>query len=288
MTSSPPSSDDGPGRLTTDELRQRLDQIFYFDVSSGRNYDDLIDVLTLLPRPKQDFALHWAAVAAQTHLEIGYLVILMTPEALRRLSFKQAEQWVIAALDAYDGSGVRPAVARLRDIEGFARGPGGQALSLESIEGRLARFLQGLSGRPLHLAAAKDGVAWTDTETVFLPPSLDAGSADAALERYKALAALHWAQGRYGTFQAEFDAVLSTYPQRELALDWLGLLEALRLTACVGRELPGLRASMDDLVASLPPQLDAARADLARPDATVHDSLAWLPRLIASPPPRLP
>lgn len=289
MTSSPPSSEhDEPGRLTTDELRQRLDQIFYFDVSSGRNYDDLIDVLTLLPRPKQDFALHWASVAAQTHLEIGYLVILMTPEALRRLSFKQAERWVIAALDAYDGSGVRPAVARLRDIDGFARGPAGQVLSLESIEGRLARFLQGLSGRPLHLATARDGVAWTDTETVFLPASLDAGSAEAALERYKALAALYWAQGRYGTFQADFDALLVATPNGERALGWLGLLETLRLTACVGRELPGLRSGMEALVAGLPAELDATRADLARAEASVTDSLAWLPRLMDGPPPSLP
>jgi len=289
MTSFPRSSDsEEQSRLTSDELRQRLDQIFYFDVSSGRNYDDLIDVLALLPRPKQDFALHWASVAAQTHLEIGYLVILLTPQALRHLSFKQAEQWVIAALDAYDGSGVRSAVERLRNIEGFTQGAAGQAMSLESIEGRLARFLQGLSGRPLRLAPAREGVAWTDTETVFLPPSQDAGSASAALERYKALAALHWAQGRYGTFQADFDVALATYPERNQALGWLGVLEALRLTACVGRELPGLRVSMEDLVAALPPQLDAARADLARPDATVQDSLDWLPRLIHSPLPPLP
>ena len=70
-------------RLTNEALRQSLDGIFSFDVSSGRNYEELIEALASLSRSEQDFSLHWAMVAAQTHLEIAYLVVLLMPDALR-------------------------------------------------------------------------------------------------------------------------------------------------------------------------------------------------------------
>jgi hypothetical protein len=136
-------------RLSNAALRRSLDGIFSFDVSSGRSYEELIDALASLSRSEQDFSLHWAMVAAQTHLEIAYLVVLLMPEALRRLGVKPAEAWVVAALDGFDRIGLRNAVTRLRDIEGFARGAVGHVIALESLEGRLARFLRGLSGRSL-------------------------------------------------------------------------------------------------------------------------------------------
>ena len=278
--------------LGSEELRQRLDQLFCFDVSSGRNYEELIEALALLPRTQQDFSLHWAMVAAQTHLEIGYLLILQAPVALRSLSFKQAEAWVVAALDGFDRTGLRTAVLRLRDIEGFAKGQISHTVTLEGVdglEGRLVRFLQGLSGRSLQVMAAE--TAWTDTETVFLPPSLDADCRDAGTVRYKAMATLLWAQGRYGTFNTDLDAALSNFPDRSSALAWLVLLEALRLSARVSQDLPGLRAELDQLTVGLPPELEPARSVLAQPDASVSDSLAWLyrqPRLASRPPPAYP
>ena len=72
-------------RLDGEELGERLDQIFSFDVSSGRSYEELTAAIASQPRSEQDFALHWALVAARTHLEIAYLVVLLAPQALRRL-----------------------------------------------------------------------------------------------------------------------------------------------------------------------------------------------------------
>ncbi len=132
-------------------LGARLDATFSFDVSSGRNYDELIEPLLAVGREEQEFALHWATVAARTHLEIAYLVVLLAPQALRILERRQAEAWVVAALDAFDQVGLRAAVMRLRDIEGYARGVSPAALSLDAMATRLQRFLQGLAGRPLRV-----------------------------------------------------------------------------------------------------------------------------------------
>jgi nitric oxide reductase NorD protein len=278
-----PSSE--TARLGGEELGARLDGIFSFDVSSGRSYQELIDALAPLPRDEQEFALHWAQVAARTHLEIAYLAVLLVPQALRRLSRRQAEAWLVAALEGFDRSGLRTAVVRLRDIEGFARGARGEVLALQDVDARLGRFLQGLSGRGLRVAAAE--AAWTDTETVFLPPVIAVASREAGAERYKAIAALLWAQARYGTFNVDLDAALPAGAGRDAALAWLALLEALRLAARLGHELPGLRGELAAMLHDLPPELDPARAILAAPQAGVGDSLVWLrqhPQLLAGPP----
>jgi hypothetical protein len=180
---------------------------------------------------------------------------------------------MVAALEAFDRTGLRAAVLCLRDIDGFARGALGQSLALESVEARLVRFLQGLSGRSLRVAAA--GTAWTDTETVYLPPAVEAPDRTAGTERYKAMAALLWAQARHGTFKIDLAAALAAFSERSIALAWLTQLEALRLTARLGRDLPGMRCELDALLQGLPPVLDSARG-ARRPRGRVADSLAWL------------
>ncbi|MBK9351577.1 MAG: nitric oxide reductase activation protein [Sulfuritalea sp.] len=213
-------------------------------------------------------------MAARTHLEIAYLVMLLAPQALRVLSRQQAEAWVVAALDGFDRIGLRAAVMRLRDIEGFARGVSPAAVSLDAITPRLQRFLQGLSGRPLRVEA--DVRPWTDTETVFLPPLVELASREASADRYLALSAMLWAQARWGTYAIDIDAALADFALPAHALNWLALLENLRLGAKLERELPGLRGEVTALLADLPPQLGTARAVLAAPGADVADAIAWL------------
>ena len=261
-------------RLDHAALGARLDAIFSFDVSSGRNYDELIEPLQGAERATQDFALHWATVAARTHLEIAYLVVLLAPQALCRLSSRQAEAWVVAALDGFDRIGLRAAVMALRDIEGFARGVSPAAVGLDAITPRLQRFLQGLSGRGLRVEA--DSAPWTDTETVYLPPRIELSSHEASAERYLALVALLWAQGRWGTYALDIDAALADFDRPDYALGWLALLEARRLGTRLSQELPGLRSELALLLEVLPPELDAAREALVAPGSDIADSIAWL------------
>lgn len=275
-------------RLDHAALGARLDAIFSFDVSSGRSYDELIEPLLGAARAEQEFALHWAKVAAPTHLEIAYLVVMLAPLALDRLSRRDAEAWVVAALDAFDRIGLRAAVMRLRDIEGFAQGISPATVSLDAITPRLQRFLQGLSGRSLRVEA--DHAVWTDTETVFLPPRIELASHEASAERYLALAAMLWAQGRWGSYAIDIDAALAGFDRPDHALGWLALLEARRLGARLGLELPGLRGELATLLDALPPELAAAREALGAAGAGVEDSIAWLrdhAQLAVSPAPTL-
>lgn len=278
------SSERSSRRLFSNELEERLDELL-FASTSHRSAKGMADGLEKLARAQQERVLHWVGVAAQSYAEIGYLVASLAPRALARLDAAGFEAWVLAGLDAYDREGGQAAMALLRDLDGFCalRENAPAAARLADVEARLARFLQGLCGRTLALSAG--AFAHTDTETVFLPAQLAAlPTQDENRRLYKATAALLWAQTRYGTFGSaavDVAAALARWPDRERALAWFAALEAVRLEAVLGAELPGLAAEIAALRGPWPEQLHAAVARLGRPDATVSQTLTFLAECMA-------
>jgi len=280
-------------KLFSDELELRLDELL-FASHSHRSAKNIADGLEKLSREQQERVLHWTGVAAQSYAEVGYLVAALAPKALARLDPAGFEAWVLAGLDAYDRHGGQAAMAQLRAIEAFAaareRAP--TAARLADQEARLARFLQGLSGRPLGLA--EGSVAHTDTETVFLPAQLaEYATAEDNRRLYKATAALLWAQTRYGTFgsaEVDVEARLARWPDRARALRWFAALEAVRLEAALAAELPGLAAEMARLRGPWPQALREAERRLGRADAAVSQTLTFLDECMAgaAEPPPLP
>ncbi len=267
-------------RLFEHELEEKLDALL-FASPSHRSIERLAALLEALPRHHQDLVLHWTGVAAQTYAEIGYLIATLAPKALEQIGEKDFEAWALAGLDAYDKEGLRPAMERLRDLDGFvAIREGRHAASFAELEQRLARFVQGLSGRALAVKAG--AYPWTDTETIFLPARLAHFVAAEDNRRfYMGLAVQLWAQTRHGTFNVDLDAALAQWPEREQALTWLALLEAARLESCVARDLPGLGGMLADLRGDWPAELAEALPELQAPGAGVGVTLAWLERFMA-------
>lgn len=289
MTSSTPSS----RKLFSNELEQRLDELL-FASTSHRSAKGIADGLERLKREEQERVLHWVGVAAQSYAEVGYLIASLAPRALGRLDAAGFEAWVLAGLDAYDRLGGQAAMALLRDLDGFcaAREHAPAAARFADIEVRLARFIQGLSGRALALSAGT--FPHTDTETVFLPAQLASlPTQDGNRRLYKATAALLWAQTRYGTFGSsavDIQSALARWPDRERALRWFAALEAVRLEVVLGAELPGLAAEIAALRGPWPQELRPAVERLGRADAAVSHSLTFLAECMAgdAEPPLLP
>ena len=278
MTSSAPSS----RRLFEHELQERLDVVL-FASPSHRSIDRLARSLEPLTRCQQEKVLHWAGIATRTNAEIGYLLATLAPVAFEQLDDEGFDAWVIAGLDGYDRDGLRRATELLRDVAGFGAARNGLArVTYAEVEARLTRFIQGLSGRPLALRSiGSDSAAWTDTESLFLPERMaERPSVEGNRRLYQATAALLWAQTRYGTFNADIDAAITALPDRRLALDWLSLLEAVRLEARIADELPGLAREIIGLHDAWPDVLTPALPRLQAPQATVQDSLALLPGLV--------
>jgi hypothetical protein len=266
-------------RLDHAALGARLDAIFSFDVSSGRNYDELIEPLLDVERAtSRNSRCTGPQVAARTHLEIAYLAVLLVPQALRRLSRRQAEAWLVAALEGFDRSGLRAAVVRLRDIDGFARGAfAATVLALQDVDARLGRFLQGLSGRSLRIAAA-DAV-WTDTETVFLPPA-DRGGQPARLgtERYKVHG--HPALGPGPLRQLSMSIIDAALPASAPGATprWPGwhCSKPCASGRGWGASCPECARNWWPCCTTCRRELDSAHAALAAPQAGMADSLDWL------------
>ncbi len=302
MTSSAPCFDLAPSRtpapagasarrLSAEALEERLDEVL-FAVQSRRSTTDLARGMANLPRAQQDLVLHWTEVATQTCAEVAWLIPKLAPRAVKLLDTDEFGAWVLSALDAYDSVGARGALERLRALDAFAAGLKRTAVAVAfgQEEMRLSRFIQGLSGRPLGLMVGVS--AWTDTETVFLPSRMDLlPTAEENRRLYKATAALLWAQTRYGSFgSADLDLApaLARFPDRERALSWLAVLEAVRLEARIGEELPGLAAEIARLRGPWPESLLPYVPRLHRTKATLADSLALLAECQALPAPALP
>lgn len=268
-------------KLFAHELAEILDA-FLFASPSHRSIERLADMLEPLPRKQQEFVLRVSRGAAKTNTEIAYLIATLSIDALGRLDERAFEDWVIAGLDIFDKKGLRAAVEALRDIEGFlAVREGRLHASFVDVEQRLARFVLGLSGRPLAIKAGS--YPWTDTETIFLPDRLaHFATAEENRRFYQGLAVQLWAQTRYGTFNVDLEAALAAWPEREQALTWLAHLEAVRLEACVARDLPGLGALLAGLRGTWPAELAGAIDELQAAEADIGCTLRWLAHFMAT------
>lgn len=263
-------------KLFAHELEARLDELLLLSLRQ-RSAAEPAARLEALPRSMQERVLHWAGVAAQTSDDLGWLIASLAAAQAASLG-ERLDDWARAGLDAYDRHGLAATRKALNDYSAahadIVRRPS-HGVAFDAVEGRLSRFLHALDGRPLKLASG--AMAWTDTETLWLPERIDfAGDAEGNRRIYSATAALLWAQARFGTFATDPEPELDAWPDRETALRWFSLFEAMRLEACIARELPGLGADIAVLRGPWPDHLAAAAAALARPDATVAASLACM------------
>jgi hypothetical protein len=228
-------------KLFAHELEARLDELLLLSLRQ-RSAEEPAALLEAMPRETQERVLHWAGVAAQTSDDLGWLIASLAAAQAPSLG-PQLDDWVRAGLDAYDRSGLaatRKALNEFADAHSKRSLRSQEGVAFAEIEGRLSRFLQALEGRPLKLATGPK--AWTDSETLWLPERLDA-AADIAGNRqlYKVIAGMLWAQTRFGSFNIDPEPELELWPDRERALAWFAVFEAMRLEACIAVELPGRR-----------------------------------------------
>ena len=261
------------------EIEEQCEELIGAVLSSRRTAAGLAVPLAAQPRAVQEFTLHWVAVTARSSPELAYQFAAAAPGAIDALGVAGTEQWLVAAIDAFDRSGLYPAAASLKDLPGFIarRRDEAGAVAFGEVARVLEHFLAGLSGRPMKIEA--DDLPWTDTESVYLPRRIARfATREENFRAYKVAAALLWAQARHGTFSLD----AARYPGGERERGLLGVLESVRLAARFERELPGLHGDLDAL---RQPALDAdferAARPLRSPSSGVADSLDALRALPA-------
>lgn len=266
-------------KLFAHELEARLDELLLLSLRQ-RSAAEPAALLEALPRELQDRVLHWAGVAAQTSDDLGWLIASLAAVHAASLD-AQLDDWVRAGLEAYDLSGLAATRRTLTDFAAANRNRSQQSqggVAFAGVERRLSRFLQALDGRPLRLVSGPR--AWTDTETLWLPERIErAADSEGNRSLYKAMAAILWAQTRFGSFNVDPEPELELWPDREAALAWFTVFEAMRLEACIAVELPGLAQEIAGLRGPWPPQLAATAQRLAQAGTTAADSLAAMAEL---------
>lgn len=267
--------------LSASELEERMDVYLDPALSSRRTAAKPARDLAGLDRTRQQFVLHWGAVVARDNAELAYQFTAFAPAALGLMDLESVESWLIHAMNLYDKKGQMPAIRALQDVADFAahRQERLVGMGLEECAGILDRFVCGLNGRPLKIAA--DAQGFTDTETVFLPPVIGRmPDRDANFRLYKAMTVHLWAQNWYGTWRGGW--LLDALEAGRIASTDLGdfhALETARLDACIARDFPGLHRDMTALRDALDasPIGERAIADrLQRPEASVRDSLSLM------------
>ncbi|ALG69441.2 nitric oxide reductase activation protein NorD [Beggiatoa leptomitoformis] len=264
--------------LTAKQLQEILNEYVGLILMAHRQLDDAVKVLANLPRPQQDWVVEWVRVVSRQNMELAYEFIHQVAYALTLMDENGVEEWITAVIETYDKEGLNKALDQLNALGQFAQQYrlNNMGLPLVQIQSVLQHFIIGLDGRALKMEHGD--VAFTDTETLFLPASIHRFD-DKTLNflLYKATAAHLWAQTWFGTWQLSLITASEQFPHREKAIRLFHTLERLRLDACIARELSGLHRDMQRLLQLLnepviPTGWETIAARLAEPNATVEDS----------------
>jgi nitric oxide reductase NorD protein len=269
--------------LSADQLEDLLEEILWAEASSKRApAEQLAD----LERPQQELVLRWVKTLEKDNIACAYQFLTHAHRALEVLSTRDLEAWIIQGLDVYDRSGLYAAVEVFRNVDQFLEQARIAQVGVVTAEvaAVLEHFVLGLSGRRLRLDSAEE--VYTDTETLFLPPVCCRfeGRED-NFRLLKATATYLWAQTRFGTWRPQVIEALAALQEEPRALGLFQRLEAVRLDACIARELPGVHRDLGRLrrlsgQTLCPAPWEALCAPLARPGARTQDSLALTGELV--------
>ncbi|MDH4275251.1 MAG: nitric oxide reductase activation protein, partial [Gammaproteobacteria bacterium] len=260
------------------DIVQRLDISLQVEFTFYHT-DELAKTVLPLSRADQEFYLTWVERVASTHLEISHQFAQRGAELIARMDKHVLEAWLIHAMDTYDIEGLFPAMKIIHNVDQFLHFAHERTAGVVLTEQRgvLLHFLHGLSGRQLKVS--EGDAPYTDSETVFLPAFIAMfPRADDNFSVLKSMAALQWAQTRFGTLRIPLHDVMAQYdnPQHFLAL--FHALETIRLEACIRRELPGLYRDMQRIHTQHTTAIESAHwqdiiAPLQHASATAEQSL---------------
>jgi nitric oxide reductase NorD protein len=270
---------EGQAAFTASEIEDHLDVYLDAVLSSRRTAAAPARQIAALERGQQDFTLHWVSVVAHSNGEMAYQLANYTAEAFRFMDAAGVEAWIIHTMDVYDTAGLHAGISSFREAEKFAREQMERAsgLAFEEVAGVIEVFIHGLNGRKLKVEAGES--TYTDTETLFLPAMVSRfKTRDENFQLYKAIAVHLWAQCWYGTWRVDVGEFILRFANADKALALFHALEALRLDACIRRDLPGVSRQLAGLraasVSSLPEAWEDHVARLQETTASVHDTCA--------------
>ncbi len=200
--------------------------------------------------------------------------------ALGVLDEKEWDPWIDSLLETLDADEIGTSVDKLKNFQAYHQKnrPDPSSVAFDEVARILNVYLQALSDSSLKISTSES--AYSDTQTLFLPPSINHfSSRDQNFKLYKSLLVHQWAQTVFGTWHINLDENIKSYADQKRALRLFHALETLRLDACIKRELPGMSRTMAVFRVTaehLPLLWQQAETQLQHSKATVLTTLACL------------
>lgn len=238
------------------------------DLPNEWDVDEAVEKMARLDEHRCHSILNQVPVIWPVSHSLCFDYLKAAPAALSCIEPATLPAWVNRTLDQYEKNGLRSAQRFLADVEENFLCPlrGESGLRFKDAEGRLLPYLHGLSGGRLDLATAP--AVSTDTATIFVPPVLSLFREETDnFFLYKLIVSYQWA------FIAQKSLTVSPGPEKTederqapgaelwlqqfvnsfscpaLAQDLYHLLETVRITGFLERELPGLMRRWQELAA---------------------------------------
>ena len=228
--------------FTYAEIEERLDDMFI------ELKPEVIQRLCEFDIQTQDALLVLVENAASTSHGLAFQFGERLPRAFDIMDIDTIELWLNQAIDIFDSKGLYGAIEKLDELETVAKYAQEKltGIAFEDVAGILEHFVIGLNGRKLKIETDKH--AYTDTETIFLPSIVNQFSQkEDNFSLYKCMLVHLWAQNWFGTWRHDVFEILEQYDNPSRCLEWIHFLEAIRLDACIKRELPGIYREMNRL-----------------------------------------
>ena len=220
--------------------------------------DEVLEHLHALTEEEQRALLGCVSIIWPVSHSLCFSFLENGPGYIRAYGVSALADWVRELLGWYEKEGLRRARSYMaQSLSAEAGREGAGMVRLEDMRRRLIPFLHGLSGSSLEIAAGD--MAWTDSQTVYLPLEVEISGDRADNHRlFTFLACCQWAYLAVGTFRIRPDdreeaieEALEEFEQPPLAGAVLHLLEFGRACRFLRRELPGLMRHMSELLPRL-------------------------------------
>ena len=156
------------------------------------------------------------------------------------------EEWVRGILSQYESRGLIGAREYMVNVDKYFLGPkrGEAGVNLGDISSMMRLYICGVAEQQLEIAAGP--LPATDTRTIYLPSQLNVfAEKDKNILLYKLLLSLQWGQIASRLYRDIADRPTATplpgeYPEPQLAIDLLALLQFVKVYRLLARKLPGL------------------------------------------------
>jgi nitric oxide reductase NorD protein len=251
--------------MNVETLKETFFTLVSPDIPNEWDVEEAVESLASIDETTCRAALNQVPVIWPVSHSLCFDYLKAVASALDCFAPDSLSDWVNSTLDRYEKHGLRAAQRYMDDVEGNFLCPlrGENGVSFKQVSGRMLPYLRGLSGKPLEIAPHE--VVHTNTSTIYLPHEITWFTDDADnLFMYKLMLTYQWAyiacssylvsdvagtrseqNGSPGTLWLQ--GFLDSFPDPRLAGDLYHLLETIRVTAFLEKELPGLMRRKESL-----------------------------------------